>query len=82
MWFLYILYSSKRDKFYIGSTNDLQRRLNEHNNRHTPSTRGGEPWNLVYHEEFENKSDARKRERAIKAKKSRTYIEFLISSTR
>jgi putative endonuclease len=82
MWFLYILYSSKRDKFYIGSTNDLQRRLNEHNNSHTPSTRGGEPWNLVYHEEFENKPDARKRERAIKAKKSRTYIEFLISSAR
>ncbi|HKJ45374.1 MAG TPA: GIY-YIG nuclease family protein [Balneolales bacterium] len=82
MWFLYILYSSKRDTFYIGSTNDLQRRLNEHNNHHTPSTRGGEPWELVYQEDFENKSDARKRERAIKAKKSRSYIEYLINSAR
>ncbi len=78
MWQVYILYSEKWDRYYIGSTNDLERWLEEHNHRHTPSTRGGIPWELVYREEYETKAEARGRERAIKAKKSRKYIEYLL----
>ena len=82
MWYLYILYSSQWDRYYVGSTNDIKRRITEHNNRHTPSTRGGVPWELVYQETYETKGLARGREKEIKSKKSRKYIEYLISSAR
>ena len=45
----------------------------------TPSTRGGRPWELVYSEEYIDKSSALFREREIKSKKSRKYIEHLVA---
>ncbi|WP_418400259.1 GIY-YIG nuclease family protein, partial [Barnesiella intestinihominis] len=42
-------------------------------------TRGGRPWELVYSEEYTDKSSALFREREIKSKKSRKYIEHLVA---
>jgi len=50
--FLYILQSQTSGKFYVGSTDDLDRRLSEHARNYTPSTRGRGPWTLVHKEEF------------------------------
>lgn len=80
VFFVYIIYSEKRDKYYIGYTADLVTRVDKHNLGATTSTRSGIPWILVYSEEFENKTDAIKREIAIKKKKSRKYIESLIAN--
>ena len=80
VFFIYIIYSEKRDKYYIGYTANLRTRVEKHNLGATRSTRSGIPWILVYSEEFENKSDAMKRELAIKKKKSRKYIESLIAN--
>ena len=80
-YFVYILYSTKINQFYIGSTNDLDARLKHHNYGATPSTKKGAPdWVIMYTEKLQNKSEALKREIQIKKKKSRKYIEFLISS--
>ena len=79
-FFMYIIYSEKRDRYYIGYTGDLETRVEKHNLGATRSTRSGIPWILVYSEEFENKSDVIKRELAIKRKKSRKYIVSLITS--
>ena len=81
MFYLYILYSPSRDKYYIGYTSDVQERVIEHNSGATNYTRSGKPWNLVYKEEFDLKLDAIKRELEIKRKKSRKYIEYLINSS-
>ena len=80
MHYVYILQSEKTGKFYTGNCEDIDVRLTRHNAGATPSTASGRPWKLVYYEEFELKSDAIKREYEIKRKKSRKYIEFLISS--
>jgi putative endonuclease len=81
MYTVYILYSSKTSKYYIGSTNDIQARLKHHNCGATPSTKSGAPfWVIKYTEIQPDKSSARKRELEIKNKKSRKYIEFLINS--
>ncbi|WP_106135709.1 GIY-YIG nuclease family protein [Mongoliibacter ruber] len=81
MYTVYILYSSKTNKYYIGSTNDIQARLKHHNYGATPSTKSGAPyWVIKYTEAQTDKSAARKRELEIKNKKSRKYIELLISS--
>jgi len=76
---VYILRSEKSGRYYVGSTNDLDRRLMEHNSGHTPSTRGKGPWVLAYSEEANSEVDARQREREIKVWNSRILIEKLLS---
>ena len=75
---VYILFSQKLNKYYVGSTSDLNRRLSEHNRGKEKFTKTGLPWQLVYFETCELLADARKREKEIKNRKSRTYIENLI----
>ena len=74
----YILFSEKLNKYYIGSTTDLERRLIDHNRGKEKFTSLGVPWILVYNEAFELLKDARKRELYIKKQKSRIFIENLI----
>ena len=77
-YYIYILYSETRDRYYIGSSEDIQQRLQRHNQGATKSTKSGRPWIIVYSEEFNNKTDSLKRENQIKKMKSRIYIESLI----
>ena len=76
----YILFSEKLNKYYIGSTSDINRRIEDHNRGKEKFTRTGTPWQIVYSEQFEILADARKRELQIKKQKSRKYIERLIAS--
>ena len=77
-WYTYILYSSKLDRYYIGSTNNLEWRLERHNMGWGRYTKKGIPWKIVYHETYQSKTEAMKRELEIKKMKSRKYIESLI----
>ena len=77
-WFTYILYSKKIDKYYIGSTDNLLWILERHNLGWGRYTKRGIPWKMVYYEVFTTKSETLKKEREIKKKKSRKYIEELI----
>ncbi len=79
-YFVYILYSKNRDRYYVGYSYDPVCRLEEHNLGATNSTRTGRPWILVYQEDFEDKRSAIHRESEIKKMKSRKYIENLIRS--
>jgi putative endonuclease len=76
--YTYILYSSKIDRYYVGSTDDIQWRLERHNLGWGRYTNRGVPWKLVYYESYKTKAEAIKREKEIKMKKSRVYIEKLI----
>jgi putative endonuclease len=80
MAFVYIIYSEKIYKYYVGACTDLQRRLYEHNIGHSKFTATGIPWKLLYSEEFIDLPAAKKREMQIKKMKSRKYIENLIGS--
>ena len=66
MYYVYLLKSKKYGKRYIGSTNDLKRRFQEHNNGKVFSTRNQKPLILVYYEAFRSEKDARIREQALK----------------
>ena len=80
MYYVYILYSKRRDRYYTGFTaNDLEWRLQRHNLGWTRSTKSGIPWKLMYYETYKTKSEALKREKQIKRQKSRVYIESLIN---
>ena len=80
MPFIYIIHSSKWNRYYIGSTQDIDQRLKDHNAGRTKSTKHGKPWTMVYFEKFDTLQQARAREAELKRKKSRKYLEFLISS--
>ena len=77
MPFVYIIYSEKINKYYVGACIDLERRLYEHNIGHSKFTSTGMPWLLKHKEEFENLPEAKIREAYIKKMKSRKYIESL-----
>ncbi len=78
MFFTYILYSPSINKYYIGITENLEWRLERHNMGWGKFTSKGTPWTLVYFETFDTKNEALKREKEIKRKKSRKFIEDLI----
>jgi putative endonuclease len=66
-WFVYIL-SCADHSLYTGITTDIERRLKEHNSstKGAKYTRGRRPVTLAYSERCDNRSDASKREAAIK----------------
>jgi putative endonuclease len=78
MAWVYILYSKKIDKYYVGACTDLDRRFYEHNLGRSKFTSTGIPWELVYSEEWEDLVLAKQRELKIKKMKSRVYIQELI----
>ena len=77
---IYILYSTTLDQYYIGHTENISDRIFRHNNSGSQSTKKANDWVLKYTESFGTRGEAMKRELEIKNKKSRKYIEWLISS--
>ena len=72
MWYIYFLKSSIRNNWiYVGSTNDIQRRLAEHNSGSVRSTKAFAPYKIIYTEIFTNEGEARKREDYFKFWKGR-----------
>lgn len=69
MFYIYILKSKKDNKRYIGSTNDLYRRLNQHKKGQVLSTKNRRPFILIYKEEWKTEKEARLRERFLKTHK-------------
>ena len=79
MFYLYVLQNKETDRYYIGSTNNLERRLKEHQNGKTRTTRILKTNELVYFEEYQIEKEARDREKKLKSYKSKKYIKWLIS---
>jgi putative endonuclease len=77
--YVYIIYSQKLNKYYIGYSTDLEKRLTEHNSSKSSFTAKASDWVLKYSESFSNRESAMKREKEIKSKKSRKYLEWLIN---
>lgn len=75
MFYVYILKSKKDNNCYIGSTNDLDSRLKEHNSGSVFSTKKRIPFDLVYFEAYRSEVDARYREKNLKIR-SRAYAQL------
>jgi putative endonuclease len=66
MYHVYLLKSKKNDSLYIGYTNDMKRRLKEHNSGLVGHTKKYLPWTLIYCESFTSLEDTKKREKSLK----------------
>ena len=82
MYSVYILQSEKNGRYYIGSTNDLERRLAEHNAGKTKSLRFILPVRIVFTKEFKNSKNAISAEIKLKKFKNRHIIERIIKENK
>ncbi len=77
---VYVLYSAKFNKIYIGYTSHLINRMKSHNFLASKGyTKRFRPWKVAYTEIFYNKSDALKREKELKSARVRQFIWNYIS---
>ena len=67
MWYVYLLKSVNYKKSYVGCTDNIERRLAEHNNGKAFYTRRFKPWILLKFWEFNDYGDARRKERYFKS---------------
>jgi putative endonuclease len=82
MFYVYVLHSSRQGELYIGSTNDLKKRIVEHNNGEVRSTKTKRSYKLVYYEAYEIESDARRREKMLKLRgQARKQLLLRLSGT-
>lgn len=75
MWYVYILKSSKYDQWYTGVTNDLRRRVSEHNSGKSTYTRHRGPYKLLYYEASFDEKDAKAREKYLKSGVGKRYLK-------
>lgn len=73
--YVYILKSLKDSKFYVGCTDDLKKRLREHNRGDSFATKTRIPLTLIYYEAYPHRQDAERRERFFKTGWGRQYIQ-------
>jgi putative endonuclease len=78
MYYVYVLLSLKDKKFYIGFTNDLKRRLKEHDSGKNISTKSRFPFELIYYEAHLSKADAMRRERYFKTTKGKSTLRQML----
>jgi putative endonuclease len=76
MYFVYVLRNKDDGSWYIGYTEDINRRIREHNEgRGGTTTRKKKSWELMYFEGYRNKKDALGREKFLKGGSGRTYLK-------
>ncbi len=81
MFTTYVIQSLKNGRFYVGSTNNLIRRLVEHNSGGSIYTRATRPFVLVYSEKFNTRIEAVNRELALKTGQGRQWIKEELAIT-
>ena len=75
MYYTYVLFSEKDNKFYVGLTQNLQKRLHDHQRGRVPSTVQRRPLRLIYYEACLNQNDAIVREKYFKTGFGRRFLK-------
>jgi putative endonuclease len=82
MFVVYVLYSDKLNKRYIGSTRDVNSRLKEHNSGKSKFTKTGVPWKLIYKESYQSNQEARRRELFLKSGVGRKFLDQILNENK
>ncbi len=78
-FYVYVLKSINKDFIYIGYTENLKQRFQEHNSGESKSTRPYLPFELIHYEAYKNMGDAKRREKYLKTNKGRTTLMTMLS---
>ncbi len=77
MFFVYVIVSeSKGLRFYVGMSENVEKRLKEHNSGKTKSTKSYTPWKLFFTESFATRLEAREREKYLKSGSGKEKIKY------
>ena len=79
MYHVYIIKSLKDERFYIGQTNDIEKRLVKHNKGLVRSTKSRKPFILLFQEEFMSRKEAINRERYLKSLKGGNEFKKILN---
>jgi len=79
MFYVYILQSKIDASFYIGQTENLEKRLLNHNEGLSKYTSRKKPWVVVYFEEYNTRTEAIKREQFLKKQRNKDFYNRLIN---
>ncbi len=71
---VYIIHSEKLDKYYVGSTQDIDVRLKIHNTGASKFTKSGIPWTIVHAVDCINRTEALRLEKKIKKRGIKRYL--------
>jgi len=82
MFYVYILESQSADEWYVGFTNNLEKRLQEHTSGQNASTKRYAPWKIIYYEACLDEKDARRREKYLKTSQERRMIKLRLKEYR
>jgi len=77
MYIVYVLKSESANKGYVGFTDNMARRLAEHNSGKNTYTKRHIPWQIIHREEYKTKEEARKREVYLKTASGRRFLKTL-----
>ena len=75
MYFVYVLWSEKLQKRYVGSCEEISIRLKQHNNGKSKFTKGGIPWVMIHSEEYATRTESRQREISLKSGIGRKWLD-------
>lgn len=81
MFYVYILQSLKDKGLYIGCTNDIKKRLKEHNNGQSKATKPRAPFKLLHYEAFLSEIDAYETEKYLKTTRGWERIHRMLEDT-
>ena len=79
MYCVYILKSEIKEKTYVGFTNNLERRIKEHNSGKSKFTSKYIPWRVIYKEKFVTLAEARARELYLKSAAGRKFRKKIVN---
>ncbi len=78
MFYVYYLKSENYDQYYVGYTEDMKMRLDQHNKGLSAATKPYRPWELIFFEGYKNKKDAKRREIYFKTTKGRKTLKLML----
>ena len=77
-FYVYVLYNSYKNFIYIGYSENLKQRIQEHNEGKVKSTKAYTPLKLIFYEAYPSKSDAKRREKYLKTNKGKTSLTTML----
>jgi len=77
---VYVIYSSKHKKHYVGQTKDIDDRVFRHNSGMVKSTKHFLPWKIIHSEKYGTRSESMKREKWLKSGIGRKFIKELLEN--